>query len=90
MYRSLIALAATALIAGGAFAESEQDNEPHREHRGPPPAALEVCSNLVQGDSCAFDGNRGDTLQGTCEAPEDKPLACRPEGGPPKNQMELR
>lgn len=89
MYRSLIALFATLLIAGAAYADSEQDNKPRRDHRGPPEVALEACSNSVQGDPCSFEGRRGDALQGTCEAPDDKPLACRPEGGPPKRHAEL-
>lgn len=88
MNHSLITLIATLLLAGTAYAESDQDNKSSREHRGPPEAALEACSTLVQGDPCSFEGRRGDTLEGTCEAPDDKPLACRPEGGPPKNHLE--
>lgn len=88
MNRSLIALLAALLLVGTAFAESDQENKPRREHRGPPEAALEACSSSVQGDPCFFEGRRGDALEGTCEAPDDKPLACRPEGGPPKGHLE--
>jgi hypothetical protein len=88
MNRSLIALSATLFLVGAANAESDQENKPRREHRGPPEVALEACSTSVQGDPCSFEGRRGDTLEGTCEAPDDKPLACRPEGNPPKRQLE--
>lgn len=88
MYRSLIPLMATMMIIGTASAESDDENKPRREHRGPPEAALEACSTSVQGDPCSFEGRRGDTLEGTCEAPDDKPLACRPEGGPPKKHSQ--
>lgn len=88
MNRSLIALFATVLLAGTVYAESEEGNTSRRDHRGPPKAALEACSNLVKGDPCSFAGRRDDTVQGTCDAPEDKPLACAPEGGPPENRLE--
>lgn len=89
MNRSLIALMATTLIFSTAYAESDQENKPRREHRGPPAAALEACSSSVQGDPCSFEGRRGEALEGTCEAPNEKPLACRPEGGPPRKHSEL-
>lgn len=87
MNRRLIALIPSLLLVGAAYAESEQDN-PRREHRGPPEAALEACSNSVAGDPCSFEGRHGEALEGTCEAPDDKPLACRPEGGPPEKRLE--
>ena len=85
MNRSLIALLAATLIIGTAYADSDQDKKPRGEHRGPPKVALEACANSVQGDPCSFEGRRGEALEGTCEAPSDKPLACRPEGGPPSH-----
>ena len=88
MNRSLIALSAMLFLVGTAYAESDQENNQRREHRGPPEAALEACSSSVQGDPCSFEGRRGDALEGTCDAPDDKPLACRPEGGPPTRQLE--
>jgi hypothetical protein len=89
MYRSLIALTATIFIVGTAFAESDQENKPRREHRGPPEAAFEACSNSVQGDPCSFEGRRSDTVEGNCDTPpEEQILACKPEGGPPKRQLE--
>ena len=90
MYRCLIALITTVLVAGAAYAESDEDTKPHRGHRGPPEAALEACSSSVQGDPCSFEGRRGDSLDGNCEAHDDEALACRPEGGPPRNQLERK
>jgi hypothetical protein len=90
MVRSFIALIALGLIAGSAVAQSNEENRPEREHRAPPAVALEACSNSVQGDPCSFEGRQGEALDGSCDAPDDKPLACRPEGGPPKNQMERK
>jgi hypothetical protein len=90
MYRSLIALIALGLVAATAYAQSDEENRTNREHRGPPEVALEACSNSVQGDPCSFEGRQGEALEGSCEAPDDKPLACRPEGAPPKDQHERK
>lgn len=84
MKLSLIALFAALLFAGIAYADSDDERKPRGERRGPPAAALEACASSVQSDPCSFEGRDGETLDGTCEAPADKPLACRPEGGPPK------
>jgi len=56
------------------------------EHRGPPPEALAACKSLVSGAECSFTTERG-SRKGTCWAPEGKPLACKPAGGPPKGAM---
>ena len=88
MNHILTTLIATLLLVGTAHAESDQENKERREHRGPPEVAMESCSSSVQGDPCSFEGRRGDTMEGTCEGVDDKPLACRPEGAPPKRQLE--
>lgn len=88
MNRSFAALAAALVLVGTAYAESDQENKPRRDHCGPPEAALEACSSSVQSDPCSFEGRRGDTLDGTCEAPDGRPLACRPERDPPKQNLE--
>lgn len=90
MQRSLIAVIATLLIVSQAYAGNEGENERRGEHRGPPQVALEACASSVQGDPCSFEGRRGEALEGTCEAPDDKPLACRPEGGPPKEDLKTQ
>ncbi len=89
MNRILIALSVYVLLAGTAYAESAEDRSPRHERRGPPEAALEACSSLVAGDPCSFEG-RGETVQGTCQGPEDRPLACAPEGEPQREKLERR
>lgn len=88
MNRSLIALTAGLLLAGAAYADSDQQERSRGEHRGPPEVALQACAAAVQGDACSFEGRGGEQLQGTCFAPEDKPLACKPEGGRPDRGSE--
>ena len=53
------------------------------QRHGPPPEAIEACSNKSKGDSCGFSGRQDEALEGTCFAPprEGKALACKPEGG---------
>lgn len=90
MNQTILPLMVSLLLVGTAHAQSDEENEPRRDRRGPPQEAVEACSTLVQGDPCSFEGRRGNAVEGSCEAPEDKPLACRPEGGPPKRQLERK
>ena len=76
-----------ALLASAALADDDGDRSQGGERRGPPEAALAACSAAVQGDPCSFQGRHEESLDGTCEAPEGKPLACRPSDAP---QMEFR
>ncbi len=76
----------TLLSAGAIFADESERNRDDGERRGPPRAAVEACASAVQGDPCSFEGRRGESVEGTCEAPAEKPLACRPANAPP---MEL-
>lgn len=53
-------------------------------HHGPPPEALAACQGKSAEAACSFS-HEGRNLTGTCFTPaSDKPLACRPAGGPPK------
>ena len=76
----------TALILASllmaSFAHAENDDT-ERDRRGPPKVALEACSTAVQGDPCSFEDRDGEVLEGSCDAPDDRPLACRPAGGQP-------
>ena len=53
------------------------------ERRGPPPEAIEACADKIEGDVCAFNGRRAESLEGTCFVPpgDDGELACKPSGG---------
>jgi len=79
-------IAATLLTAWTAFAGAQPTGNP--PHHQPPPEALAACKSLQAGQACNFTSPRG-AEQGTCFAPEGKPLACRPKnppggtGGPP-------
>jgi hypothetical protein len=81
MRRLITVLLVTTLITVTAYAQDDADNERQKGRRGPPEAALEACASSVQGDPCSFEGRRDEMVEGTCEAPDDKPLACRPDGG---------
>lgn len=63
-------------------AAAQQPATDSGERRGPPPEALAACEGKSAGDPCSFSGPRGDKPQGTCFAPEGKPLACRPSQAP--------
>jgi hypothetical protein len=56
-------------------------DEPPR-HSGPPPEALQACKDKQAEAACTFTGPRG-SMEGSCFAPQGKPLACRPAGAPP-------
>lgn len=89
MKQGFIALAIALLISGPAYADNERVQEPRGEQRRPPAEALMACASSVAGDPCSFEGHRGETVEGSCEAPDDKPLACRPSGGPPQEALEF-
>lgn len=50
-------------------------------HRPPPPEALQACKSLASGAACKFTSPQG-SLTGSCWAPQDRPLACRPKDAP--------
>ena len=76
--RGFVALAATTLVLIS-FGASAQ---PKHGHRGGPPAeALAACQASSAGDQCSFSGRRG-SVSGSCWAPANKPLACRPANAP--------
>ncbi len=72
------ALAALALSAGIGHAQPGPG-----PGSGPPPTppaeALAACKSLAAGKACSFSAPSG-AVQGSCWAPEGKPLACRPTG----------
>ena len=87
--RHTIAFIVLATLLGGTALATDDSNRPQvGERRGPPEVALQACASAVQGDPCSFEGRRGENLEGSCEAPEGKPLACRPSDAPPMEPME--
>ena len=70
------------LGCGAAFAQQPKAGEGPSTGRGGPPAeALAACNALKTGDACQFTGSQG-AASGTCEAPQGRPLACRPANAP--------
>lgn len=47
----------------------------------PPPEALAACKTIAAGAACKFTSPHG-VVNGTCWAPEGKPLACKPLNAP--------
>lgn len=69
--------------SGAAMADGDDHQGKERERRGPPQVAVEACASSVQGDPCSFEGRGGEQREGSCFAPDDKPLACKPTDMPP-------
>jgi len=70
------------LLAGSLGSQPAQgggrDEQPPRK---PPKEALGACAGHSAGQACSFTGRRG-AMEGTCFAPADRPLACRPANAP--------
>ncbi|MBU0753485.1 MAG: hypothetical protein KJ787_15400 [Gammaproteobacteria bacterium] len=49
--------------------------------RRPPQEAFDACKSLSAGQGCSFTAPHG-TVNGSCWAPEGKPLACQPKDAP--------
>ncbi len=73
---TVLATLAIALFSAGAMAQPKPG-----QRGGPPAQALTACEALKSGNACSFTGRRG-AVEGTCEAPQGKPLACRPANAP--------
>lgn len=51
--------------------------------QGPSPEMFKACIRKSLGDACSAMGPQDRKISGTCFAPQDRPLACRPSGIPP-------
>jgi len=78
----LAVLAATALFAAAATAQPAPPRSDDDRPPPPPPESLQACASLAAGAACEFKTPRGNTMKGTCWAPEGKPLACKPKERP--------
>ena len=78
---SLAALAVIAFASSACATAAPGGGKPGGGRRAPPTEAIDACKALTAGDACSF--SQGDTQhQGSCWAPEGKPLACRPDDAP--------
>ncbi|MGZ3183642.1 MAG: hypothetical protein ACXU8N_14490 [Telluria sp.] len=55
------------LFAAANAGAQPQPPAPPKDHRGPPPEAIEACKGKQAGDSVTIKTPRGDTLTGTCQ-----------------------
>jgi hypothetical protein len=80
-------LSAIVVVAVGAIGAvklaAQEGPPPGGNRRGPPPEMLKACSAKASGDICSAIDRQGQSVAGTCFAPQGRPLACRPQGGPP-------
>lgn len=60
---------------------SAQQGPPGGGKRGPTDEMLKACEGKAQGDSCSASFPQRTETNGTCFAPQDRPLACRPSRG---------
>lgn len=74
-----ILLTLTAITAFTAYANSSRDTDGPGGRQGPPPEAIQACSNKQEGESVSFKGGRGETLTATCQY-IDNQLVAVPEG----------
>jgi hypothetical protein len=75
---ALTVFAGTLTACGLLFAQTATGNGPSPT---PPAEALDACKTLARAQACNFTSHRG-TVQGTCWAPEGKPLGCKPKDAP--------
>lgn len=84
-YFAALLLSASSLVPA---APPRPDESPQGQAHQPPPEALQACQSLGKGATCEFSMPRG-KITGRCDAPEGRPLACRPNDMPgqsPKGQ----
>ena len=76
------ALFSLVVFSNSSFAEGRQKGQRDGQKNGPPPEAIEACSNVAEGASCQFTGRHGEELTGICFIPSEgeNTLACKPEG----------
>lgn len=79
--RTALASLVLALCSAAAVAQPKPGGRSPDARGGPPAEALAACKALKADNSCSFTTDRGEA-QGTCWAPEGKPLACRPKDAP--------
>ncbi|HEY4117745.1 MAG TPA: hypothetical protein VGM56_07820 [Byssovorax sp.] len=77
-----------ALVALGGAAMADGDGCPKGRHHGPPPEAFAACEGKADGDACSVTFRDDTAHAGTCQAPEGKQLACRPDDMPSRPDHE--
>jgi len=76
---TLIAFGIIMLAAGAAYGHDGDCSDGDKKgRRGPPQQAIQVCTELSEGDGCEFIGRRDDSVSGNCLSGRDQ-LVCVPE-----------
>lgn len=78
---------AVAVLGYAAVAQQGGGQERGDGQRGggggrPTEAMLAACGSLSEGATCSAENADGTSVAGVCMAPQGRPLACVPEGGP--------
>ena len=82
LFAAAVLLAATLLCApSAARADGPPGSGSGRQRGPPPPEALAACEQKTAGAACSYS-HEGNERTGVCWAPEDRPLACKPEHPP--------
>lgn len=79
--RTLALALSLAIGSGATLAQPRSGEAPPQGRGGPPAEALAACQTLKTGDACQFAAAQA-TVEGTCAAPQGRPLACRPANAP--------
>jgi hypothetical protein len=77
--KALGILAVLMALQLSSVAGAEGDGERRKGRRGPPPEAVDACTDSQEGAGCSFIGRRDETVGGTCEFMRDD-FVCVPEG----------
>lgn len=69
--------------SGSANQSDSRSDAGRRRRHGPPPEAIDACTNQAENAACEFIRFNGRTLEGTCILPRGSgnELVCAPEGG---------
>ncbi len=73
--------AAHAQPAGASAGRPDGGQRAGGQRPQPPQEALAACKSLTSGAACSFTAPQG-SVSGSCWAPQNMPLACRPKDGP--------
>lgn len=87
IFKKTVHASALMLILSSTILSTVANAQQKRQHRGPPPEAIDACVSQVEEAVCGFSGPRGD-VSGTCSvSPQGQDqLICSPQGSPPQKQ----
>ena len=78
---SLVRYAGSLILAGVAISSTGCAEGPPRPNGGPPPAAIDACSQKGLSQACSFE-DRGNSIRGSCQE-RGQDWVCVPDRAPP-------